>query len=236
MEKVPVAALDAFLKKRNLAAKPLAPFTREAGPAELGGSQEVATEAFKLPREERYFSEAINVPAGAVVLFWKATQPARKPAFAEVRERVSADWIKNEKDKAFVTLGKTIKAQIEARLKAGDTFEKAAATVATSTGAKIDSKNIAAFTPRTRPQDLDYSVLGALERLEKGQVSDMAINADKGLLVYAADKKTPDLTEANPQFVTMRNQIAAANARNTVAAYISELVAAELKKSEPKVE
>lgn len=236
MEKVPVAALDAFLKKRNLAAKPLAPFTREAGPAELGGSQEVATEAFKLPREERYFSEAINVPSGAVVLFWKATQPARKPAFAEVRERVSADWIKNEKDKAFVTLGKTIKAQIEARLKAGDTFEKAAATVATSTGAKIDSKNIAAFTPRTRPQDLDYSVLGALERLEKGQVSDMAINADKGLLVYAADKKTPDLTEANPQFVTMRNQIAAANARNTVAAYISELVAAELKKSEPKVE
>lgn len=64
----------------------------------------------------------------------------------------------------------------------------------------------------------------------------MAINADKGLLVYAADKKTPDLTEANPQFVTMRNQIAAANARNTVGAYISELVAAELKKSEPKVE
>jgi hypothetical protein len=64
----------------------------------------------------------------------------------------------------------------------------------------------------------------------------MFINAEKGLLVYAADKTAPDLTEANPQFVTMRNQIAAANARNTATAYIAELVAAELKKSEPKTE
>ncbi len=234
--KVPVSGIESFLAKNKLTAKTLAPFTREAGPAELGGSQEVAAEAFKLPREDRYYSEAVNVPAGAIVLFWKETQSARKSTFAEVRERVSADWIKNEKDKAFVALGKTIKSQLETRLKAGDTIEKAADAAAASAGVKIEAKSIAAFTPRTRPQDLDYTVLGALERLEKGQVSDMFINAEKGLLVYAADKTAPDLTEANPQFVTMRNQIAAANARNTATAYIAELVAAELKKSEPKTE
>ncbi len=234
--KVPASGIDAFLAKNKITVKSLAPFTREAGPAELGGSAEVSAEAFKLPREDRYYSESINVPAGAVVLFWKETQTARKSTFAEVRERVSADWIKNEKDKAFVTLGKTIKAQLETRLKAGDTIEKAAEAASAAAGVKIEAKTIAPFTPRTRPQDLDYSVLGTLERLEKGQVSDMVINAEKGLLVYAADKKAPDLTEANPQFVSMRSQIATANARNTATAYISELVAAELKKSEPKAQ
>ena len=46
--RVPAAGIDAFLAKLKLTAKTLAPFTREAGPAELGGSRDVATEAFKL--------------------------------------------------------------------------------------------------------------------------------------------------------------------------------------------
>ena len=50
--KVTAAGLDAFLSKLKLTAKSLAPFTREAGPAELGGSRDVANEAFKLPREK----------------------------------------------------------------------------------------------------------------------------------------------------------------------------------------
>lgn len=234
--KVPSANLDVFLAKRNLTAKTLAPFTREAGPAELGASREIAAEAFKLPREDRYYSEALNTPTGAVVLFWKETQPARKPAFAEVRDRVSADWTAGEKQRRFVALGKTMKTQIEARLKAGDTIEQAAASAATAAGVKIEAKNIPAFTPRTRPQDLDYAVLGKLERLEKGQLSDMEITQDKGIFVYAIDKKAPDLSEANPQYVTMRTQIASTNARNTANSYLSELVETELKKSEPKAQ
>ncbi|MCX6951595.1 MAG: peptidyl-prolyl cis-trans isomerase [Verrucomicrobia bacterium] len=232
--KVPAAGIDAFLAKLKLTAKPLAPFTREAGPAELGGSPEAAAEAFKLPREDRYYTEAVNVPTGAVVLFWKETQPARKPAFAEVREKVTADWTEGEKRRRFVDLGKTIKTQLETRLKAGDTFEQAATAAASSAGVKIETKTVAPFTLRNRPQDADYSMLGALDRLEKGQVSDMVVGQDKGLFVYALDKKAPDLTEANPQFVTMRNQIAGYTASMNARSYVSDLVQQELKKSEPK--
>jgi peptidyl-prolyl cis-trans isomerase D len=232
--KVPAAGLDAFLAKLNLTAKPLAPFTREAGPVELGGSPEVAAEAFKLPRDNRYYSEAVSTPAGAVVLFWKETQPTRKPAFAEVREKVLADWTEGEKRRRFVELGKTIKAQIESALKAGDAFEKAATAAATTAGLKVETKALPAFALRNRPQDVDYTVLGALERLEKGQVSEMLIAQDKGTFVYAVEKKAPDLTEANPQYVTTRNQIASYAGRMSAGTYISEMVEKELKKSEPK--
>ncbi len=232
-QSAPGPALDAFFADRKLALKPLAPFTRDAGPVEFGGSPEIASEAFKLGKAaNRYVSEAVSSPTGAVIIVWKDTQAARKPALAEVREKVSADYAENEKRKRFVELGKTIKAQLEARLKAGEAFDKAAAAAAN--GIKIEAKTLPAFTLRNRPQDLDYSVYTALERLEKGQVSDMVINADKGLFVYAIDKKAPDLSEANPQFVDTRKQLASYNARIGGSTYISELVEKELKRSEPK--
>ena len=149
-----------------------------------------------------------------------------------MREKISTDYVDNEKRKRFVDLGKTIKSQLEARVKAGDAMEKAVAAV--TGGVKLETKTLPAFTLRTRPPDLDYAVFGAMERLEKGQVSDMIISADKGVLVYAADKKAPDLTEGNPEFVTTRNQLAAYNSRIGGSAYLSELVEQELKKSEPK--
>jgi peptidyl-prolyl cis-trans isomerase D len=229
------AEVDAFLAAKKLPVKIVPPFTRDAAPPELSSSADVAAEAFRL-NKDRVASDALPTPTGAVILFWKETQPSRKPLFTEVREKVAADYIENERRKRFVELGKTIKSQLEARLKAGDTLEKAAAAVSTSSGLKLEAKTLPAFTLRSRPQDVDYSVLGTLERLEKGAVSDMVINADKGLFVYAADKKAPDVTEANPQFTETRKQIANYNGRSGASAYISELVEKELKKSEPKAQ
>ena len=231
----PGPSLDAFLATRQLALKSLAPFTHEAGPAELGHSSDIATEAFKLGKEQdRYISEALPSPSGAVILVWKGVEPSRKPAFAEVREKVSADYTENEKRKRFVELGRSIKSQLESRLKAGDTFDQAVAAVAAATAVKIESKTLPAFTLRDRPQDIDNSLLGALDRLAKGQVSDMIIAAEKGLFVYAVDRKAPDLSEANPQFVATRVQLANYAARVGGGAYLTQLVEQELKKSEPK--
>lgn len=228
------AAVEAFLSARKLAPKTLPPFTRDEPPAQLGGSPEIAAEAFRL-NKDRVASDVLTTPRGAVILFWKETQPSRKPQFSEVRERVAADFVENERRKRFVEVGKTVKSQLEARIKAGDAFDKAAAAVASSAGVKVETKTLPAFTLRSRPQDVDYSVLGTLERLEKGQVSDMVISADKGLFVFAADKKLPDISDANPQFADTRKQIASYNGRFGASTYISELVEQELKRSEPKV-
>jgi len=226
-------ALEAFLAKAKVTLKPLAPFSRNAGPAELGGSQEVAAEAFKLGAS-RYYSEALATPTGAAVLFWKETQAVRKPALAEVREKVAADYVEGERRKRFVELGKSIKSQVETRMKAGEQFGPAIEAATKAANLKIETKPIPNFTLRAPPQDLDYSVMGPLERLEKGQISDMLIAADKGVFVYAADKKAPDLTEANPQFAATRAQLTGYAARMGARSYIAEMVETELKKSEPK--
>lgn len=227
------AAIENFIASRKVAPKAIAPFARDEAPAELGRSPEAATEAFRLGKD-RLVSDAVAVPTGAVILLWKDLQPTRKPLFSEIRERVAADFAENEKRKRFVELGRSAKSQLEARLKAGDAFDKAAAAVAAATGLKFETKSLSAFTLRDRPQDLDFTVIGSLERLEKGQVSDLSVNADTGVFVYAADKKLPDLSEANPRYAETRTQLASFTGRLGASAYISELVEQELKKSEPK--
>ena len=228
-------ALANILATRKSPLKSLAAFTREAGPAEFGpAATSVAEEAFKLGKDRAY-TEAVPTPNGAAVLFWQDTQPARKPAFTEVKTKVNADYLENEKRKRFVDLGRTLRSLIENRLKSGDTFEKATASAATGTSAKIETKAVAAFTLRNRPQDLDYTVLGALERLEKGQVSDLTIAADKGTYVYVVDKKIPDFTPTNPLYTETRTQLGSYTARLGSSAYLAEIVETELKRSEPKV-
>jgi len=46
--KIPRTGIDAHLASLKLASKPLPPFSRAAAPAELGGSPEIASEAFRL--------------------------------------------------------------------------------------------------------------------------------------------------------------------------------------------
>jgi peptidyl-prolyl cis-trans isomerase D len=223
---------DSLLAQQKLTLKTLAPFTREAGPAEFGGAPEIASAAFKLSAD-RSVSDAVTTPVGAAILFWKETQPARKPNFAEVRAKVTAEYVEGEKRKRFIELGRTLKAALEARLKAGDTFEKAVA--ASANGVKIDTKQIPAFSLRQPPRDLDYYIFGALERLDKGRVSDLINTQANGTFVYVADKQLPDMSEKNPQYATTRDQVAAMNARMNSSAVLSELVDQELKRSEPAV-
>lgn len=227
-------ALEKFLADRKLTMRPLSPFTRESGPAELGGSQEITNEAFRL-NDSRKVSDALSTPTGALILFWKETRPTRKPLFTEVRDRVSSDYIENEKRRRFVDLGKAAKSQLEARLKAGDSFEAAAAAASSATSLKLEVKTLPAFSLREPPQDADRSLFGALEQLEKGQVSDMVLNPDKGHFVYAADKKLPDVSETSTRYIDARGQLANFGTRLGASAYVAELVEQELKRSEPKV-
>ncbi|MEO6246870.1 MAG: peptidyl-prolyl cis-trans isomerase [Opitutaceae bacterium] len=227
------AAIDTLLAEAKLMPKALPPFAREAAPLELSGSPELAAEAFRL-NKDRLASDPVATRDGAIILFWKESQPSRKPLLSEVRDQVVADYSESERRKRFVEAGKAAKVQLEARLKAGDTFEAATAAVAASSGLKMEAKTLAPFTLRARPQDADYTVLSTLERLEKGQVSDMSMGADKGIFVYAVDKKLPDASEANPQFAETRKQIASYSGRAGASAYLSELVDKELKRADPR--
>lgn len=225
-------AVSAFVNARKLTAKPVPAFSRDGSPAELGGSSEAVAEAFRLGKD-RPASDAITTSTGSLILVWKETRASRKPLFTEVKEKVTADYTEGERRKKFIELGKTAKAAYEAKIQAGDTLEQATAAVAAATGLKLEAKAVPAFTLRNRPQDLDFSILGALERLEKGKLSDMVVTGDKGLFVLALDKQAPDLTDKNPRFTESRDQIASFTARIGASAVLSEMVEQELKKTTP---
>ena len=63
----------------------------------------------------------------------------------------------------------------------------------------------------------------------------MIITRESGVLVHAAGKQLPDLNPANPQYAQIRRQIAAYTSRMSVNTLLSEMVAKELAKSEPKL-
>jgi peptidyl-prolyl cis-trans isomerase D len=223
------APLESFLAAHKLKAVALAPFTRAAGPAEFGGSHEIANAAFELSAD-RFYSEGIASPGGAVVLLWKESLPAHEPLLAEVREKVRADAIDEMKRRRFVELGKTIKAAIERRLKAGEPFEKAAEEAGGAV--KLTVKAYPPFTYRDQPHDLDQAVIGVLDHLDKGQVSDMQPTADKGYLVYASDKKVPSLAESDSRYVQVKSQLATTYARAESFAILSEVMENELKRTD----
>jgi len=128
-----------------------------------------------------------------------------------------------------------LRSLIENRVKAGDSFEKSVTAAATATAVKLEVKTLPPFSRRNPPKDLDSSVAGTLDRLEKGRVSDMSIVKDQGVFIYAIDKKLPDLSETGPAYAAMRGQLATINARIGASSYLGELVEKELKKSEPPV-
>jgi peptidyl-prolyl cis-trans isomerase D len=224
-------ALESYLAARKLALKPLAPFSRDAGPAELGGSPEIGDAAFKLSAD-RYFSEAMPVPSGGAVLIWRDARPARTPLLAEVRARVESDYVENERRERFVALGRSLHDSILSRLKAGASFEKAAAAAAAGQGVKVEAKALPAFTLESRPKDLNETVGGALSRLDKGQLSDMAVTAEKGYLVYVIDRKAPDGAASGPRFAEVRSQLAFNAARGASGPFLTQVVESELKRSE----
>jgi peptidyl-prolyl cis-trans isomerase D len=222
---------DAFLTERKLTLRDVAPFSQENPPTAFRTNPQIATEAFKLSAT-RTVSDVLTTEKGSVILFWKESLPSRQPLLVEMRTRVLVDYIENEKSRRFTELGRTLRAQIQARLKAGDSFEKAAATAVDAAKVKVETKTLPAFTLRQPAAGFDYSLTGSLEGLNQGDVSEMNSTSEKGVFVFVQDKKLPDLSPSNPQYTTAATRLAERLAATNGQAFFRDLVSQELAKSE----
>ncbi|MBI2518490.1 MAG: peptidyl-prolyl cis-trans isomerase [Opitutae bacterium] len=220
------AELTAFVTSQRRPSVALAPFAPDTPPADAAWLGNYSEQVARL-NKERYFSDPLPSADGVVVLFWNDTLPAYKPILGEVREKVAADYKDGEKRKRFVESGKTLRSKLEAAVKAGTAFEKAAADQ------KLEVKSYANFTLRQPPQDMPYAAFGALQNLNAGQVADMIATGDKGYFVYAAQKKLPDLSPSSPRYAEIREQLMKFTAAANESALLGAMVEAELKKSEP---
>ncbi|HEX7631569.1 MAG TPA: peptidyl-prolyl cis-trans isomerase [Lacunisphaera sp.] len=220
------AELTEFLAANRRPAKAVAPFSPDNPPADLPWLGNYAEEISRLSKD-RHFSDPLQTNDGFVILLWNDSLPAYKPLFSEVRERVLADYKESEKRKLFIARGQALRAQLQA---AGKTSAANFGTVAANE--KLEVKSYANFTLRQPPQDMPYQAISTLQNLNAGDVSEMAADAQKGYLVFAQEKKLPDLTPANPRYAELRDQMMLRISANGSSAYLAELVERELKKSE----
>ena len=218
--------LAAFLASQRRTAVPIAPFAPTLPPADRPWLASYA-EAISRLSADRYFSDPLPTPDGVVVLLWQESLPAYQPLFSEVRDRVVADYREEEKRRLFAERGNTLKAQLQAAAQTPTGFAAKAAAE------KLEVKSYANFTMRSPPQDLPQPALATLIRLESGQVSDLVGLGDKGLLVYAQEKKLPDLSPANPRYTEIQTQLMGYIASSNENTVLAELVAQERKKTEP---
>jgi peptidyl-prolyl cis-trans isomerase D len=217
--------LAAFLASRHLTVVAVAPFAPDFPPADkpwLGACPEQIARLGK----DHYFSDPLPTTDSFVVLLWNDSLPAYKPLFTEVRDRVAADFKDTEKRRLFTEQGKVLRVKLQAAAKTPAGFTAAA------TAEKLEVKTYANFTLRQPPQDLPYSALNSLTRLEAGQVADMTATADKGFITYVQEKKLPDLSPDSPRYIEMKKQLGLFTAGTNRNAYLSWLVERELKKSD----
>ncbi len=225
-------AFDDFLAKNKLTLKAVAPFHRDAVPPGLDWTPTIVEQALQLGADHPV-SDALSGTAGSLVLFWRETLPSFQPGLAQVRDRVGADFKENERRQRFVEFGRTLRGQLETRLKAGEAFDRAAAAVTGGSQPKLVVKEYPSFLRRQPPKEIEATVLGPLDRLERGQVSDMLLTEDKGLFVYVKDKKSPDLAETSPQFAATQAQLARLSVSANRNLFMEEIVSRELKRNTP---
>jgi len=217
--------LSNFIAGAHLSPVSVAPFAPGNPPADKPWLARYA-EAISRLSQNRFFSDPVPTPDGVAVLLWNETLPAYTPLFTDVRDRVLADYKENEKRRLFVERGQVLKAQLQTAAASGGFADKAAAE-------KLEVKSYTGFTLRQPPQDVPQPALAAMLSLEAGQVSDLVGLGDKGLFVYAQEKKMPDLSPMNPRFAEIQTQLMAYTASSAENSYLGQLVEEELKKGDP---
>ena len=220
------AELATFLAGRHLAVTPVAPFAPDNPPADKSWLGAYPDQIARLG-QAHFFSDPLPTMDSYVVLLWNESLPAYKPLFAEVHDRVAADYKDTEKRRLFVEQGKALRAKLQAATGTPAAFAAAA------TAEKLEVKSYAGFTLRQPPQDFPYNLMGSLGNLEAGQVAEMTSTAEKGYLVYVQEKKLPDLSPTSPRYLEMKKQLGLFTAGTNQNAYFSALVDRELKKSAP---
>ncbi len=211
--------------------------TAGAMPAALGGntaSAQILPEAERLSAERPY-SNPVPTPAGAAVLVWRETLPARAPAFAEVKATVLADYRAAELRRLFNEAGRGLQVTATLATKLGKPFAAAVTDAAAAAGLKVTLKTPKPFNlSGSFPEDLDYTAIQALQSLSKGKVSDFLPTGEKaGLLVYAADQQLPVIDPASASYKELSTRLADNLGQANAQSLLASRVETELAKSAP---
>ncbi|MDR2862357.1 MAG: peptidyl-prolyl cis-trans isomerase [Puniceicoccales bacterium] len=222
-EAPPAEKIKQVLEPAGAALTPVGAFDETSVPTTLPVSPGILANALSLSAE-KWRSDIYPSGAGVVVFFHQKTDPARIPAFEEVREKVNTGFLRAEKSRLFSEHTRTVRDQLGSAIAGGKKFAEAAQALG------LTVKSHPAFKPGSPPSELSPvrdALFAELPALSAGDLAPVLRNGADALYVRIDKKETPELDLNAPEI----QNITAINSRyassGSLRSLMDELLVAE---------
>ncbi|GAB5562762.1 MAG: peptidylprolyl isomerase [Synoicihabitans sp.] len=223
--------LATFVAEKGEILRASAPFDRASPPSFLNTAPQHVQAAFQLNEDDR-ISDPLPTAAGAVILVWEEFIPSAPSPYATVADQVREDYVEAQKRQQFVELGRSVRESLAAQLATGSTFEDAVASLENLQGATTSVETFADFTRISPPENFPQSTAASFENLQEGDVSEMVLMTNEGLITHAAKRTPPSLGPTDERFVELKTQLAELNSASTASATMRALIEGQFDQAE----
>ena len=196
-------AIGPFITSQGDTLRSAEPFDRNSPPAFLNTSPQYVNNAFNLSADRR-ISDPLPTAAGAVILIWEESIPSAPSLYISVADAVRSDFLESSKRQKFVDLGRSIRASLAASVASGQSFADAVAALDNLEGSTATVDSYTDFTRVNPPEGFPPIAQNSLEGLSAGDVSEMVLTGEEGLLTHAVSSVAPALASTDERFVELK--------------------------------
>lgn len=220
-------AIGTFVESQGDTLRSADPFDRTSPPSFLNTAPQLVGTAFTLSADRR-ISDPLPTAAGAVVLVWEESIPSAPSLYINVADAVRIDYVESQKRQRFVDLGRNLRESLASELASGKSFTDAVNALNNLEGATATVESHADFTRVNPPETFPRVSLGSLEGLSSGDVSEMVLSGEEGLLTHAISRTAPALGPTDTRYVELKDQLGQLNSATTASGIMRTLISAQL--------
>lgn len=220
-------AIETFVASQGGTLRSADPFDRASPPAFLNTAPQLVGTAFTLSADRRV-SDPLPTAAGAVVLIWEESIPSAPSLYIAVTDAVRTDYVESQKRQRFVDLGRNLSESLADQVASGKSFADAVNALDNLEGATATVESHADFTRADPPEAFPRVSLGSLEGLSSGDVSEMVLSGEEGLLTHAVSRIAPALGTTDTRYVELKDQLGQLNSATTASGIMRTLISAQL--------
>ncbi|MEJ6602210.1 MAG: peptidyl-prolyl cis-trans isomerase [Opitutaceae bacterium] len=220
-------AIETFVASQGDTLRSADPFDRASPPAFLNTAPQLVGTAFTLSADRRV-SDPLPTAAGAVVLIWEESIPSAPSLYIAVTDAVRTDYVESQKRQRFVDLGRNLSESLADQVASGKSFADAVNALDNLEGATATVESHADFTRADPPEAFPRVSLGSLEGLSSGDVSEMVLSGEEGLLTHAVSRIAPALGTTDTRYVELKDQLGQLNSATTASGIMRTLISAQL--------
>ena len=220
-------AIETFVASQGDTLRSADPFDRASPPAFLNTAPQLVGTAFTLSADRRV-SDPLPTAAGAVVLIWEESIPSAPSLYIAVTDAVRTDYVESQKRQRFVDLGRNLSESLADQVASGKSFADAVNALDNLEGATATVERHADFTRADPPEAFPRVSLGSLEGLSSGDVSEMVLSGEEGLLTHAVSRIAPALGTTDTRYVELKDQLGQLNSATTASGIMRTLISVQL--------